>query len=156
MLTTLKGFTRILFGATSAKLPVVCIFGHKPIALTTPISDDYEEKRLDCRCYSTDADLEQVLIRDRPDVIITCGDRSAFPRLAKAPFEIQKRWLHYDALPATSQLGIQAFDRYLATLLSAPGTASCVPCSHCGIRPTPTGNGSWWTTLTMAGGRLPY
>ena len=82
MLTTLKTVARALIGTTRAKLPVVCIFGHKPMTLTTPTADDYEEKRLDCRCYATDTDLERVLIRDRPDVIITNGHRSAFPHLA--------------------------------------------------------------------------
>jgi O-antigen biosynthesis protein len=121
MLTTLKGLARMLFGATGAKLPVVCVFGHEPIALSTPIADDSEEIRLDCRCYSIDTHLEQVLVRDRPDVIITCGDRSAFPQLAKAPYEIQQRWLHFETLPSLSQLGIQAFEHYLANLLRSPG-----------------------------------
>jgi len=121
MLTALKGLTRILVGATSAKLPVVCIFGHQGITLTTPIADDAEEKRLDCRCYATDAGLERVLVRDRPDVLITSGNRSAFPNLAKAPFEIRKRWLHYDVLPPSPQLGIDAFTCYLTNLLGAPG-----------------------------------
>jgi glycosyltransferase involved in cell wall biosynthesis len=120
MLTTLKGLARMLFGATGAKLPVVCVFGHDPIALSTPIADDSEEMRLDCRCYDADTHLEQVLVRDRPDVIITCGDRSAFPKLAMAPYEIQKRWLHFETLPSLSQLGIQAFEHYLANLLRSP------------------------------------
>lgn len=61
MFTVLKGLTRLLVGAASARLPVVCIFGRQGITLTTPIADDAGEKRLDCRCYSTDADLERVL-----------------------------------------------------------------------------------------------
>jgi glycosyltransferase involved in cell wall biosynthesis len=120
MLTTLKGLTRMLFGATGSKLPVVCIFGHEPITLTTPVADEYEEMRLDCRCYDADTRLEGVLVRDRPDVIITCGDREAFPHLAKAPHEIQKRWLHFEALPGLSQLGVQAFEQYLTNLLQPP------------------------------------
>ena len=121
MLNALKGLTRFFVGATGVKLPVVCIFGHKSMTLTTPFGEDYEEKRLDCRCYATDADLERVLIRDRPHVIITSGNRSAFPNLAKAPFEIQARWRHYDALPSCPQLGIQAFDCYLTNLFRRPG-----------------------------------
>jgi O-antigen biosynthesis protein len=120
MLTVLKGLTRLLVGVTSARLPVVCIFGRQGITLTTPIADDAEEKRLDCRCYSTDADLERVLVGDRPDILITVGNRSAFPHLAKAPFEIRKRWRHYDALPAASQLGVEVFTCYLANLLGTP------------------------------------
>jgi glycosyltransferase involved in cell wall biosynthesis len=121
MLTALKGLSRALVGATSAKLPVVCIFGSRPMVLTTPIAEEYEERRLDCRCYATDAGLERVLVRDRPDVLITSGNRSAFPNLAKAPFEIRKRWLHYDVLPPSPQLGVEAFARYLTNLLGAPG-----------------------------------
>jgi glycosyltransferase involved in cell wall biosynthesis len=121
MLTTLKGLARMFFGATGAKLPVVCVFGHDPITLSTPIADDSEEMRLDCRCYGADTHLGQVLVRDRPDVIISCGDRSAFPRLAQAPCEVQKRWLHFETLPSLSQLGIQAFEHYLANLLQSPG-----------------------------------
>jgi glycosyltransferase involved in cell wall biosynthesis len=121
MLTTLKTVARALMGPTQTKLPVVCIFGHKPVTLTTPTADDYEEKRLDCRCYATDTDLERVLIRDRPDVIMTSGHRSAFPNLARAPFEVQKRWRHYDVFPSSPQLGVEAFFCYLTNLLGAPG-----------------------------------
>ena len=120
MLTALKGITRALVGATNAKLPVVCIFGRQGMTLTTPIADDAEEKRLDCRCYPTDAELERVLVRDRPDVLITAGNRSAFPNLAAAPFEIRKRWLHYDVPPPAPQLGVEAFTCYLTNLLGEP------------------------------------
>ena len=113
-LTTIAGK---LFHAKHGKLPVVCIFGRRDIELVTPIVEEYEEKRLDCRCYPSDSSLEQVLIRDKPDVIVTIGNRSCYPNLAKAPFEIQKRWLHYDALPELDQLGIAAYDRYLINML---------------------------------------
>ena len=95
------------------KLPTICVFGHDDLKLITPIQEDYEEKRLDCRCYSSDSCLEQILIQDRPHVIITMGDRSSFSNLIKAPFEVQKRWLHYDTLPDLTQLGIDAYGRYL-------------------------------------------
>lgn len=120
MLYTLKAIARVLFGAANAQLPVVCIFGRGGIELTTPIAEDYEEKRLDCRCYTSDSLLEQVLVRDRPHVIITIGKRSAFPNLARAPFEIRRRWLHYDAMPDLAQLGIQAYDCYLTSMFGSP------------------------------------
>ncbi len=113
-LTTLAGK---LFHAKHGKLPVVCIFGHRDIELVTPIVEEYEEKRLDCRCYPSDSSLEQVLVRDKPDVIVTIGDRSCYPNLAKAPSEIQRRWLHYDALPELNRLGMAAYDRYLINML---------------------------------------
>jgi glycosyltransferase involved in cell wall biosynthesis len=113
-LTTIAGK---LFHAKHGKLPVVCIFGRKDIELVTPIVEEYEEKRLDCRCYPSDSPLERILIQDKPDVIVTIGNRSCYPNLAKAPFEIQKRWLHYDALPELNRLGIAAYDRYVTNML---------------------------------------
>ena len=99
-----------LFKVKSGKLPIICILGHDDFELVTPILEDYEEKRLDCRCYSSDSNLEQILIRDRPNVIITIGSLPSFPNLTKAPFEIQKRWLHYDTMPDLTQLGIDAYN----------------------------------------------
>ena len=72
-----------VFKGVGGKLPVICIFGCDDLRLVTPTSEDYEEKRLDCRCYPTDSNLEQVLIRDKPHVIITIGDRSSFPSLQR-------------------------------------------------------------------------
>ncbi len=102
----------------SDKLPTLCVFGRDNLKLVTPTQEDYEEKRLDCRCYASDASLEQVLIRDRPHVIITIGDRSSFPNLTKSPLEVQKRWLHFDTLPDLTQLGIEAYDRYLTNVFN--------------------------------------
>lgn len=122
-LRTLAG--RLLQGK-QGKLPVVCIFGRSRIELVTPVVDEYEEKRLDCRCYPSDSALEEVLVRDKPDVIVTIGNRSGYPNLAKAPFEIQRRWLHYDTLPELDRLGIAAYDRYLRNML-AEGVAEGTP-----------------------------
>ena len=103
------------------KLPTVCVFGQRRLKFVTPIQEDYEEERLDCRCYSSDSDLQHILIRDRPHVIVTIGRKSSFPNLSKAPFEIQKRWLHYDALPKPTQLGIDAYNCYLTNMLNTLG-----------------------------------
>ena len=100
----------------SEKLPVICIFGHDEVRLVTPVGEDYEERRLDCRSYSSDSNLEQVLIQDRPHVIISIGPVSSFPNLMKAPFEIRKKWLHYDTLPDVTQLGIDAYNCYLKNI----------------------------------------
>jgi len=107
-----------LFGLPRGKLPTICVFGYEDLALVTPIGADYEEKRLDCRCYASDSNLEQVLAQDRPHVIITIGDPSSFPNFMKAPFEIRKRRLHYDALPDRTQLGIEAYNCYLANIFN--------------------------------------
>ena len=117
----LKAIATKLFKAKSGKLPIICIFGHEDIELATPVGEDYEEKRLDCRCYSSDADLEKVLIRDRPHVIVTIGNPSSFLNLIEAPFEIRKRWLHFDTLPDLTQLGTYAYDCYLRNIFSDGG-----------------------------------
>ncbi len=105
----------------SDKLPTICIFGADNLNLVTPANEDYEEERLDCRCYSSDANLEEVLIKDRPNVIITIGNLSSFSNLTRAPFEIRKRWLHYDTLPDLTQLGIDAYDCYLKNVFGEQG-----------------------------------
>jgi glycosyltransferase involved in cell wall biosynthesis len=110
-----------LFKVKSGKLPIICILGHDDFELATPILEDYEEKRLDCRCYSSDSNLEQILIRDKPNVIITIGSLPSFSNLTKTPFEIQKRWLHYDTMPDLTQLGIDAYNCYLTNVFNNPG-----------------------------------
>ena len=107
-----------LFKIKSEKLPIICIFGNDAFKLVTPISADYEENRLDCHCYPFDSNLETILIQDKPHVIITIGNRLSFPNLTKAPFEIQKRWLHYDTLPDLTQLGIDAYNCYLTNMFN--------------------------------------
>ncbi len=115
--------TAVKLFRVSDRLPTVCIFGRDDLKLITPVQEDYEEKRLDCRCYASDSNLERVLIRDRPHVIITIGNRSFFPNLAKAPFEIRRSWLHYDILPDLAQLGTDAYDCYLRNVFKESETA---------------------------------
>lgn len=122
----LKTVAHELFKARGDKLPVICIFGRKDIDLVTPAAEDYEEKRLDCRCYSSDSSLEQVLIRDKPHVIITIGDRSSYTNMIKAPFDIQRKWLHYDVLPDLDRLGLSAYNRYVKNLFDG-GEADVTP-----------------------------
>lgn len=117
----LMAIAKKLFEIKNSKLPVICIFGYGNLKLVTPTCEDYEEDRLDCRCYSSDSNLEQVLIKDRPCVIITIGNRASFPKLIRAPFEIRKRWLHYDTLPNLTQLGIDAYNCYLTNLFNDQG-----------------------------------
>jgi glycosyltransferase involved in cell wall biosynthesis len=110
-----------LFRPRSEKLPVICIFGADRLKLNTPVQEDYEEKRLDCRCYSADFSLEKVLVQDKPQVLISIGKRSTFPNLIKAPFEVRKRWIHYDVLPDLNQLGLDAYNCYLKNLFKVHG-----------------------------------
>jgi glycosyltransferase involved in cell wall biosynthesis len=113
--------TSKLFRSRSEKLPVICVFGSERLELVTPTWEDYEEKRLDCRCYSADSRLEKILVQDKPQVLITIGKRSTFPNLSKAPFEVRKRWIHYDTLPDMNQLGLDAYNCYLRNLFNGHG-----------------------------------
>jgi O-antigen biosynthesis protein len=121
-----KSFIKLMATAVklfrvSERLPTVCIFGRDDLKLIAPMQEDYEEKRLDCRCYASDSNLEQVLIQDKPHVIITIGNLFFFPRLTKAPSEIRKRWLHYDILPDLTQLGTDAYNCYLGNVFKDSG-----------------------------------
>jgi O-antigen biosynthesis protein len=109
-----------IFRQGGGKLPVVCILGSRPLKLVTPHGEDFEEERLDCRCYPSDSKLEKILIRDKPQVILTTGNRSSFTSLLKAPFEVRKRWIHYDNLPDLTQLGMDVYGTYLKNVLSNP------------------------------------
>src|SRR4030042_3405618 len=98
--STLKKITEFLnladklFKVKGEKLPTICIFGAHHLELFTPAKEEYEEKRLDCRCYASDARFDKVLVRDKPHVLITLGKLSSFHNLLNAPYEIRKRWLH--------------------------------------------------------------
>jgi len=102
--------------AKEVKLPVICILGRRDVELVTPVEENYEEKRLDCRCYTSDSNFERILIHDKPHVIVTIGNRSSYTNLMNAPFEIQKKWLHYDALPDLHRLGISVYNHYLTNV----------------------------------------
>ena len=121
-LIKLMGMAVRLFRLGGGKLPVVSIFGHTGLQLVTPTGADNGEKRLDCRCYPSDSNLEQILIQDRPHVLLTIGDRTSFPNLLQSPYEIQKRRLHYDSLPDPKQLGMDAYNLYLENIFDQPGT----------------------------------
>ena len=54
----------------SKDLPTVCIFGVLDVKLQSPGPvPKYETRDMDCRCYLTDDGLEDILAKDRPDVI---------------------------------------------------------------------------------------
>lgn len=118
----LKTLADKLLLSRSDNLPVICIFGCKDVELTTPTEEGNEEKRLDCRCYSSDYNIKHVLVQDRPHVIITIGNRLSYPNLMQSPFEIQRKRLHYDTLPDLNQLGISAYDHYLKNIFDGGET----------------------------------
>lgn len=92
------------------KLPVVCIFGLDNIQLQSagPVPD-FETTRLDCRCYLTDDNLQEILVKDRPNVIVSFGASSEFPNLMSSPFSIRKRWLNFATMDDAPRIGSSAF-----------------------------------------------
>jgi glycosyltransferase involved in cell wall biosynthesis len=99
-------------------LPIVYIFGAKGVVLTSsPVALKNETNELACTCFDSDANLEALLVRQVPHVIITVGDLGKFPRLMAAPFEIRRRWLHYPDLRDQERMGHDALNCYASLLL---------------------------------------
>jgi O-antigen biosynthesis protein len=104
--------------AAALVLPIVCIFGATGISLNSaPSALPYETIALDCRCFADDHDLEVALIAHRPHVIVSFGVLGAFTNLNAAPFEVRRRWLHFDSADDLVAVGQAAFNCYLAVCL---------------------------------------
>ena len=95
-------------------LPVVCVFGVMGINLQSarPVPH-FETSKLDCRCYLTDDDFNEILARDRPSVLVSFGKSEDFPNLLGAPWEVRKRWLNFDSTDNLDEVGVKAFQCYL-------------------------------------------
>jgi glycosyltransferase involved in cell wall biosynthesis len=99
----------------SNKLPTICIFGKTDITLrSSPVETLNETTALNCHCFSDDSQLEHILIKHKPHVIVSFGDLDDFPKLMSAPFEIRRRWLHYPNADDLATVGSQAFYCYLS------------------------------------------
>lgn len=93
-----------------ANLPVVCVFGVQNIDLKSEgPAPDFETRGLDCRCYLTDDDLGPVLVKDRPQVIVSFGEPSEFPNLLKMPESYRRMWLNFDDTKDIAGHGVKAF-----------------------------------------------
>ena len=103
----------------AGNLPVVCVFGLKNVELFSagPVPD-FETRELDCRCYLTDETLGEILVRDRPHVIVTFGVMEEFSRLMAAPFDVRRRWLHFDDADDMNKVGMAAFGCFLEGCVS--------------------------------------
>ena len=99
-------------------LPVVVVFGAENLHLESagPVPS-FETGKLDCRCYRNDEDLDQILVRDNPNVIVTIGKENDFPHLLNAPFDVRKRWINYPDGYDLAQMGQGAFYCFLHNVL---------------------------------------
>ncbi len=101
-------------------LPVVCIFGAPGLTLQStpaPLADETAE--FNCLNFVNDQDLEAIITRHRPQVFVTVGKMADFRKLNTAPFEIRRRWLHYEDAGNPVLMGQQAFNCYLNVCLDA-------------------------------------
>lgn len=110
-------------------LPVVLVFAPKPVRLQSPPSHHASETReLDCRCYVSDENLNAILSRERPDTIASFGNRDKYASLQSAPYEVQRRWLHFEALPLSDadleRAGAMVFCKFLHYVLMFNGKSS--------------------------------
>jgi glycosyltransferase involved in cell wall biosynthesis len=104
--------------------PVVCVFGALNIEIHSPRpAPQFESTEFDCRCYMTDDGLYEVLAKDNPSVIVTFGKSEEFPILMVAPYNIRRRWIHFD--------NTENFDSIGATVLACYiGNATNPPCVY--------------------------
>lgn len=104
-------------------LPVVLIFAPQAVYLESPPSTNLAETReLDCRHYTSDENLNAILVRECPDVIVSFGKRDNYPRLQSAPFAVQKRRLHFEFSDLSQtdieRVGTMVFGLFLHRTLS--------------------------------------
>ncbi|HEX8835247.1 MAG TPA: glycosyltransferase [Abditibacteriaceae bacterium] len=100
-------------------LPVVVIFAPHETKLQSPGPDrSWETRELDCRCYPSDENLAEILVRDRPDVLAVFGPREQFPHLAAAPYEIAKKALYFPVDQDLEKAGAAVYERYLLNLFT--------------------------------------
>lgn len=72
-------------------VPTVVIFGLKDPDLSKLQSDEIKI----INTYETSKNLKDVLIKEKPDVLLTIGDDwTVFPEFNSTPFFIKRKWLH--------------------------------------------------------------
>src|SRR5690606_39885148 len=100
-------------------LPVVVVFSKTPVLrLQTRPHSIWESFDLDCRWFPNDARLNEILGRERPQVIVSLGRRAEYSRLAASSPETQRKWLHFENGASLPFVGEMAFERFLQSALS--------------------------------------
>jgi glycosyltransferase involved in cell wall biosynthesis len=107
-------------------LPVVLTFAPEAVSLQSLASPfPYETRELDCRHYLSDENLDAILFRERPDVIVSLGPKQAYPRLQSAPYAVRQSWLHFESsVPSDDEresIGALVWGLYLQRALAARG-----------------------------------
>lgn len=98
----------------AGNLPVISVFGVKNIRLESMApAPDHETRELDCRCYLTDENLQEVLANDQPVAIASFGNADEFKNLQSAPFDVSKKWLHFDDTSDLATKGHAVFSCFL-------------------------------------------
>ncbi|MGE3517510.1 MAG: glycosyltransferase [Vicinamibacterales bacterium] len=109
-----------------ADLPIVLVLAPWPVRLQSPPGLEFETRDLDCRWHASDERLDEILVQVGPDAIASFGDRAAFPRLARAGYDVRRRWLHFDAPPEglneadRERAGALVYANVLHRVLTAP------------------------------------
>jgi glycosyltransferase involved in cell wall biosynthesis len=108
-------------------LPVVCIFGVKSVSLRSSVNfPDFETGDLDCRCYFNDDDLEEILAKDNPNVIVTVGNPKDFPKLMRSSNEISEKWINFKNTDDLDKIGNSAFYCFISSTLNPKNLKSKV------------------------------
>lgn len=86
-----------------ADSPVILLFAPQPLQLksVTPAIYPTETREMDCRHYSGDQDLNEILASVRPDVIVSFGNKNSYKNLQNSPYGVLERWLHFDSFPSS-------------------------------------------------------
>ena len=80
---------------------------------TVPLSE-VEAHDFNVLHLADDRELEKALVEFRPQVVLTVGRFDSFSNLATAPFEIRRRWLHFEEMKDPVRLGWAALQCYVA------------------------------------------
>lgn len=100
-----------------ADLPVICIFGASGVSLQSEEGPKFETRAMDCRCYADDKKLDEVLAKDRPTVIASVGDITAFSNLSSSSFMVRKRWVHFKDVEELVSKGHAMFVVFMLSVL---------------------------------------
>ena len=84
-------------------LITVATFGHPDPALGGHLRLDgmgeHEADDFEVHAFADDDEVDSVLARVRPQVILSFGPIEGFPRLLAGSLEVRKRWLHFETVP---------------------------------------------------------